>query len=338
MDAGSITVIIPFYNRRHTILTALASVESQTVLPEQLIVVDDGSTDGGGALVAEWMAKGSRLRHCRLERQGNRGAAAARNHGLSIAKPSKYVAFLDSDDIWPADFLERTQAALSTFAGAIAASCDRRFVYSDGRPNRTDDCAPLGCRPSLWMVEFGAGIASATLFRRDAIERRGGFPALATGEDAALFLPLSLDGRWLHVPGEPVCFQSGLAQRLGDEGHLSEKFSDGHESWAQLFEQFFTRGEGRALLSDPECGRQLAKAWHRAGRYLFRRCAPHQALKCFGKSWAWNPWRAKCYVWMLRSLLAMPARKAVSMSSPSGFPHSDCEQHKGRRFRYRQAN
>jgi glycosyltransferase involved in cell wall biosynthesis len=311
MNTGIIVAIIPFYNRRHTILASLASVLSQTIRPDQLILVNDGSTDGGGDLVAEWMARAGRMQPCRLAHQSNLGAAAARNYGLSLAMATDYVAFLDSDDVWPSDFLERTQAALSPRDDAIAATCDRKFFYSDGRPTKINDCSLLAKSPALWMMEYGAGIASATLFRRDAIDRRGGFPAQATGEDAALFLPLCLDGSWLHVPGEPVIFQRGVAQQLGDEENLSEKIPDGKFAWAQIYEQFFVHDEGHVFLNNPECRRLLAKAWHLAGKQLCRRCAPRKALTCFWKSWGWNPWRVKCYVWMLRSLLAMQVRRST---------------------------
>ena len=281
MSTGTIAVIIPFYNRRHTMLATLASVQSQTIQPDQLILVDDGSTDGGGELVGEWMARAARSYHCSLAHQRNLGAAAARNYGLSLAKPSEYVAFLDSDDIWPSDFLERTQAALSARDDAIAATCDRRFIYSNGRPPEINDCSPLADKPALWMMANGAGIASATLFRRNAIDRHGGFPALATGEDTALFLPLSLEGSWLHVAGEPVIFRRGLAQQLGDEGNLSEKFADGNYVWAQIYERFFVDDEGHVFLNNPECRRLLANAWHMAGKQLCRGSTPRKALTCF---------------------------------------------------------
>ena len=265
MSTGTIAVIIPFYNRRHTILATLASVQSQTIQPDQLILVDDGSSDGGGELVGDWMARNSRLHHYCLTRQSNLGAAAARNYGLSLAGPSDYVAFLDSDDVWPSDFLERTQAALSARNDAIAATCDRRFFYSGGRPAEINDCSPLADkRPTLWMMAYGAGIASATLFRRNAIDRRGGFPALTTGEDTALFLPLSLEGSWLHVPGEPVIFRRGLAQQLGDEGNLSEKFTDGNFVWAQIYERFLVMTKATFSSKMPNA----ADCWPTRGIWL----------------------------------------------------------------------
>src|SRR5207244_3903680 len=108
-----------------------------------------------------------------------------------------------------------------------AASCDRRFVYADGRRSKIDDCAELAACPVIWMLAHGGGLVSSTLFRRSALVRHGGFdPALAVGEDAALFLRVSLDGPWSHVPGEAAVLNSGLAKRRGSEGNLSQKYAD----------------------------------------------------------------------------------------------------------------
>lgn len=90
----SFSVVIPLYQKRHRIETCLASVLGQTHPALEVLVIDDGSTDGGGELV-QTMTSG-RIRYVH---QANQGASAARNHGLSLAKGS-YVAFLDADDTW----------------------------------------------------------------------------------------------------------------------------------------------------------------------------------------------------------------------------------------------
>ncbi len=315
MKATSIVTVVPFFNRRHTILATLNRIRLQTVRPAQLIVVDDGSSDGGGELVRQWIDQVRGSLNSRLVRQVHSGAGIARNYGLSQCGPSEFVAFLDSDDLWPADFLERTLAAHSAHEGAVAATCDQRIVFAEDRPTESRDCSGLSVTPSLWMLEFGAGVASSTLFRRRAIERRGGFPPLLSGEDAALFLPLSLDGRWLHVPGEPVTFHRGLARRLGDEGNLSLKFADNHRMWAKIHEEFFTIGDGRALAARPECKQLMAAAWYRAGKELCQNQAPREALECFRKSWAWNPWRRRCGFRIVRTWIKTLGRRGATCPS-----------------------
>src|SRR5262245_48697814 len=99
------SVVIPVHNRRHLLPRALESVWAQTFTDFEVIVVNDGSTDGTG----EWLAShGERVLAIT---QPNRGPGAARNLGTREAR-GEYVAFLDSDDVWPSGTLE-------TFAGLI---------------------------------------------------------------------------------------------------------------------------------------------------------------------------------------------------------------------------
>lgn len=101
MKSGSanISVIIPTRNREAFLREALHSVLSQTVTPLEIIVVDDGSTDGTAAFVR---GLGHPVRHV-VQQQS--GPAAARNAGLVLAA-GEYIAFLDDDDEWPKDRLE----------------------------------------------------------------------------------------------------------------------------------------------------------------------------------------------------------------------------------------
>lgn len=105
--APTFSVVIPLYQKRHRIEACLASVRSQTLQPQEVIVVDDGSTDGGGELVKEigggWV---------RYVRQANQGVSAARNAGVKLARAS-HVAFLDADDTWRENHLQ-TLSALAT--------------------------------------------------------------------------------------------------------------------------------------------------------------------------------------------------------------------------------
>lgn len=95
----TISAVIPLYQKRHRIESCLASVRNQTHPPVDVIVVDDGSTDGSGEIANE-VGRG----WIRYIRQENQGVSAARNLGLALAK-GKYVAFLDADDTWRPDHL-----------------------------------------------------------------------------------------------------------------------------------------------------------------------------------------------------------------------------------------
>lgn len=102
MKSLDVSVIIPCYNSIETLERCLISVAGQTALPRDVIIIDDGSEEMVSDFVSKWDVFD--WMNIRIIRQPNRGAPAARNAGLKIAD-GKYVAFLDSDDIWLPDKL-----------------------------------------------------------------------------------------------------------------------------------------------------------------------------------------------------------------------------------------
>ncbi|MDA8430927.1 MAG: glycosyltransferase [Geobacteraceae bacterium] len=110
-----VSVVIPTYNRAGFLREAIESVLAQTYTNFEIIVVDDGSTDGTQELMT------SLYRNVRYLRQENRGPAAARNNGINNAA-GEFIAFLDSDDIWLPEMLSKQIARLSLnpAAGLVA--------------------------------------------------------------------------------------------------------------------------------------------------------------------------------------------------------------------------
>ena len=105
--APRVSVIVPVFNRAGSIPRALESVAAQTFQDYEIIVVDDGSTDGSADVVERLGLARVRL----IRSPQNRGAAAARNIGISAAS-GQWIAFLDSDDFWAPDKLAHQLAAL----------------------------------------------------------------------------------------------------------------------------------------------------------------------------------------------------------------------------------
>ena len=108
VSGSTVSVVIPTYNRRELLFKALASVFAQTRPALEVIVVDDGSTDGTCAAL-EGAQFPCEVHTVRLP--GNQGASAARNAGILRAR-GKYVAFLDSDDVWLGEHLQHVVALL----------------------------------------------------------------------------------------------------------------------------------------------------------------------------------------------------------------------------------
>jgi len=126
MTPPRISVLIPTYNRGTLIGRTLKSVFAQTLLPHEVIVVDDGSTDDTAVIV---QAFGPRVRYVV---QANGGVSRARNHLASLAS-GEWIAFVDSDDLWHPHKLERQWAALVA-SGAKWSICDAERIGLDDAP------------------------------------------------------------------------------------------------------------------------------------------------------------------------------------------------------------
>ena len=126
MERERISVVIPCYNRRDRILASVESVLGQSYEALELIVVDDGSTDGSAELFENYTDK--RLRFLRYEE--NRGACYARNYGAERAT-GEYLAFQDSDDVWHRDKLEKQLRHLRQ-TGADMSFCGMNRISERG--------------------------------------------------------------------------------------------------------------------------------------------------------------------------------------------------------------
>jgi Predicted glycosyltransferases len=119
---NKVSVIIPTYNRAELICEAINSVLTQTYNDFELIVVDDGSTDNTSDLLAGYA---NRIKYIK---QDNAGVSAARNAGISLSK-GEYIAFLDSDDMWLTEKLEKSMKFLEK--GNFDWICTSRFRINE---------------------------------------------------------------------------------------------------------------------------------------------------------------------------------------------------------------
>lgn len=308
MTAADVAVVVPVYNRAGTVLETLASVSAQTTTPRRLIVVDDGSRDATAKSVEEYFAAHPASYQTLLLRQPNRGASAARNAGLRASTDCRYIAFLDSDDLWPADFLARCTAALQGNSAAVAVSCDRLTIDVDEHESRLDDLQPLSDDATKWLFCHDGGIGSTTLFRTAAIRRLGGYnERLPTGHDSALFFRLSLEGAWLHAPGLPTQFRRGQPRRPGEQPNLSGTMPDSQRRWARIFEEFILEQGGERVLDARVYQAVLSQRWKNAARQLMRAGRTTEARDCLQRSLQWQFWKPKLWFQLAQTYLRRAA-------------------------------
>ncbi|GGK08949.1 glycosyltransferase [Luteimonas terricola] len=200
-DIPETSVIIPTWNRRGLIARAVDSVLAQTRPVEEIIVVDDGSSDGTGEYLAE--RYGERII---CVRQDNAGVSAARNRGLALAR-GRYLALLDSDDEWLPEKTARQVEFLEARPDIGMVLCNVFRVNPDGSLIDVFDRrrqVPVDGPALRWVLCDPALAPLSVLMQRQVYETVGGFDeSLRTAED--LDFHLRVAARWpIGVVAEPL--------------------------------------------------------------------------------------------------------------------------------------
>lgn len=190
-----VSAVMPAYNDARFVSESIDSVLGQTFQDLELIVIDDGSTDGTRAVVASRAAQDARLH---LLCQGNRGPAAARNNGLRHAS-GDYVAFIDADDLWVKDKLEKQLNVLEAdersvsyssaeyfYNGEAVSGCNGQTMFAQEYRTRKEFLRALLCgSPKL-------AITPSVMFRKDILKRTGLFDEdLLNAEDLDLWVRMA---------------------------------------------------------------------------------------------------------------------------------------------------
>lgn len=198
-------IVIPAFNAAAWIETCLRSLLAQTHRRWVAVVVDDGSTDSTGALVA-------RLAEPRITRvpQAHAGVSAARNRGIAALSDCDAVLFLDADDWLAPDALARMLGQLETFPSAVAAAGSCGFVPEHAQPGaraRRVKRPPAGELLAVLLERNLFANGGHLLIRRAVVERVGLFRRdLGFGEDWEYWTRLAALGRIAAAPGRPVLF------------------------------------------------------------------------------------------------------------------------------------
>ncbi len=179
-----VSVIMPAHQAQQYIEAAIRSVMAQTVTDWELLVIDDGSTDGTAAIVSRLAREDRRVRL--LSNRENLGAAESRNRGIQYSRGS-YLAFLDGDDLWEPRKLEIQLAALE-ISGAGLCCTSYGIIDGAGNPSKKDYLVPQRVTFSRLLRENIMGCSTVVL-RRDALGAHR-FPVGYLHEDYGLWLQL----------------------------------------------------------------------------------------------------------------------------------------------------
>jgi glycosyltransferase involved in cell wall biosynthesis len=206
-----VSILVPLYNKAPYVEETIRSALSQTYPSIEVIVIDDGSTDGSADVVAA--IEDPRLQ---LIRRENRGANATRNELLELAQ-GEFIQYLDADDLIDATKTERQMAVFTDEVDAVACR-----VRRDGRPGdlmpRLDEDDLVG-----FLAHHGL-ITVAPLYRAEHLRRIGGWRVdLAASQEYELHLRLALRGAWrtVRLVDEPLAsYRTVRGSTSGDDGRL----------------------------------------------------------------------------------------------------------------------
>jgi len=284
-----VAVVIPAFNAAAYLQVTLDSLKQQTLVPEQIIVVDDGSTDATLAIAEQ--------NGVLCLRQERGGPGAARNHGLALAK-SEYVAFLDADDWYALDKIERSLEFVQEL-GADCVATDAWLVAGDRVERRKNEGRIVPAVLTLELLLGGNPIVCSTVIcRREAVRIAGGFDEsqeqVAT-EDYDLWLRLAQREPIAYL-AEPLTFYrthpgslSNNTRFMRGVDRILDKVAQTHKGEAHF----------QNLVKQRRADVRLDLAWDmlREGR---REEARQMLAEARGIATSWKG----CRMW-LRSLLPM---------------------------------
>ena len=293
----SVSVVIPVFNGAPFVAKAVASVRAQTVKDVEIIVVDDGSTDGTQAVLADLQ----RTDGITWFQQDHGGPARSRNRGIEAAR-GEFVALLDCDDIWLPEKLEAQLDIVRRRPDVGVVHTD--FDIVDEKGTLLQRIAARHSNEPLVQAFVGGHIAlpSTILMNRRVLEKVGALnPDLYGSEDSDLNVRL-------YAATKFECVERVLVRKL-ERGHIRDLAFDEAAHWEKKLasRRRFLDGLERII---PLSGQQRAALdrewanyflWH--GHVAEQKGRRADARRFYGSAIAKSPFRFRCYTRWLRTWL-----------------------------------
>ena len=281
-----VSVVIPTHNRREFLLEALRSVFAQTFSNYEILVVDDGSTDQTEEAVK------SLAKPISYVFKAHGGAASARNCGIQGAA-GRYVAFLDSDDLWEPKFLETTVSYLDSHPDfALVATAWKTFPHASHRPRVRQRRLEGDLFPAL--IQQRLIRTSAVVVKRECFSRLGFFNAAlepAEDYDMRLRMALAYPAAFLNIP---------LSWGRMHSGKLSSNRLNSRKRLLAVFDANYD--PDRVPISRYN---RLRSDWYVSiGRYQLMLGQVREAEECFRQACALAPFRLRPRRYLMKAILA----------------------------------
>ena len=297
----NVSVVIPTYNRRKLVKEAIESVLGQSYTDVEVLVVDDGSTDDTSSVVRQ--IPDSRVKYYY---KNNSGPAAARNLGLDKSK-GRYISFLDSDDLWPPEYLETIIDQLDNNKDYNAAYTRVICIQQDGTKAdmSVDKRYKSGCMTRDFFATSPCLFPSAICFHKSVWENIFWDEQLIGVEDYDIFVRISTKTKFLFVP------DTSIIKRWQPNNLSSEPTPIGTVYGGQILERFYFNLGGDKFVSRKIATRKISHRYRKASK-IFRKSGNRRAAVLLAKRAIYHyPLDLRLYGDLLRAYLLNPQKDSL---------------------------
>lgn len=289
--AEKVSICIPTFNRKGYLKQTLDSVFAQTYKDYEVVIVDDGSTDGTEEMIK---SAGNKVRYYWQE---NAGLSAARNKLINLAL-AEFITFIDSDDLLIPDAVERMMKIMEAEGGDV-------IVY--GPYLRIDENGNVfgRCKRKLYsgfitkqLFENILVHSCGSMFPKRILQEAGGFDeSLKVSLDYDLWLKLSLKYRFIALR-EPTF------KRRRHRTNLSAVCAENMMTELKVLERFYYEREGRNVIPEKNAMQRLSKEQYRVGKCLLKEKNIGEAVRYFRASFKRHPNPKTLLMWALAAIKA----------------------------------
>lgn len=285
-----VSICIPTYNRKDYLKETLTSVFAQTYKDYDVVIVDDGSTDGTPEMIKD---AGYNVRYCWVKHIGQ---AAARNKLIELAR-GQYLTFIDSDDLLFPDTVQRLMDAINYYGPDVFTYGSYIGIDENGNEvKRKDRKLPSG-NIATELFEFIHVKSCGTMCAKRLYEEEGGFDA-SLGRCSAYKLLLQLSLKYKFVPVEGPTFK-----RRRHSGNVADQSLENRKIELNVLEDFYYSGGGREVIPERLAMKRLSKEGYRAGRAALREGKQEMACELLSQSFRRYP-NIKSLIHWVRAMTA----------------------------------
>ena len=284
-----VSICVPTYNRKDYLKETLDSVFAQTYKDYEVVVVDDGSTDGTAEMLKQ------RNYPVRYYWQKNSGDAAARNKMIKLAK-GEFITFIDSDDLLMHDAVDRMMNVMDAEGGEVIVYGPYLRIDQNGHVYGKFKSKLYNGYVAKYLFRNIFVHSCGSMFPKSALEEAGRFDiSLKRCSVYKLLLKLSLKHRFIALH-EPVF------KRRRHTSNVCDSSLDDRKIEYEVLENFYVNGGGKGVVPHRWAKKRLSQEGYRAGRAAIREKKYNEACQLLSKSFGMHP-NIKSLIHLIRAAI-----------------------------------